>query len=80
MARLKEEREKPPATESDIPIWGGLSIRIPEKPMQFEEQRRQAEHDAKDKNKQICRDLRREYLEYNPSVAEHTLGDHLLVQ
>lgn len=49
MARLKEEREKPPATESDIPIWGGLPIRIPEKPMQFEEQRRQAEHDAKGK-------------------------------
>ena len=47
IARLKERRDKPPAIESDVPVWGNLPIRIPENPMQFEQRRRLAEHNAR---------------------------------
>lgn len=47
IARLKEKRDEPPAIESEVPVWGNLPIRIPENPMQFEQRRRLAEHNAR---------------------------------
>jgi ankyrin repeat protein len=42
LARLKENAERPPI-EQTTPIWGGMPITIPDRPMQFEARRRLAE-------------------------------------
>ena len=40
--RLKEDETRPPV-DLTSPIWGGLPITIPERPMQFEEMKRRKE-------------------------------------
>lgn len=47
-ARLRERREAPPQTPSEVPSWSGLPITIPERPYQFESQRRLAARRAAD--------------------------------
>ncbi|ERF77249.1 hypothetical protein EPUS_05818 [Endocarpon pusillum Z07020] len=42
LARLQENAERPPVDHT-TPMWGGMPISIPERPMQFEARRRLAE-------------------------------------